>query len=554
MDVDNPPQISYDNNFWQGYSILQNNFLTNNQHIYELFYIFSQLSEIHLIYSKSLDKLCSFYQPLDSKDTSVFSKAIISFIDQLKEESNNYLKLSQDIKSIADKKIHATLNQIATSLGGTNFQNIGDLDNEYGCFKYFNQFKIAENNCKESFKKTDVCKKEYYDEMTSTLKENVRKNELTDLLTSETKQQKIKLCRQAYINQLQKANDVRDKYVNTFSTHAKTYQDIDTKYMKTVKESIIQYIDAKKEQNDLMMNNYHTKVKELFNNLDFNNIQLTFVEQNHTPGFPPDSMSFVNYSLNYKTIVSDFDEIKDSPENKKKLQIIQQFVSLFEENATNKNDQNMRPLFDTLMNGSMENEQLETLIKQIKNNEGNLDNAITFLSLLNNQRTKKCVCDKKTYDNLVEILAIILQISQQENISFLPKYKCLNWIVVMSQTFCFENENNKKIYLLEELIKKNLFKNVNWFKLLQYVCQDNLKTTNYYMDYKFELTEEDLGVIKGIVEPKIVSLLQNMVMTQQSEEVMDSVIDSLCNFYKLPKDSFVSIKNDFITSHQNENI
>ena len=135
MDVDNPPQISYDNNFWQGYSILQNNFLTNNQHIYELFYIFSQLSEIHLIYSKSLDKLCSFYQPLDSKDTSVFSKAIISFIDQLKEESNNYLKLSQDIKSIADKKIHAALNQIATSLGGTNFQNIGDLDNEYGCFK-----------------------------------------------------------------------------------------------------------------------------------------------------------------------------------------------------------------------------------------------------------------------------------------------------------------------------------------------------------------------------------------------------------------------------------
>jgi hypothetical protein len=124
----------------------------------------------------------------------------------------------------------------------------------------------------------------------------------------------------------------------------------------------------------------------------------------------------------------------------------------------------------------------------------------------------------------------------------------------MSQTFCFENENNKKNYLLEELIKKNLFKNVNWFKLLQYVCQDNLQTTNYYIDYKFELTEEDLGIIRGIVEPKIVSLLQNMVMTQQSEEVIDSVIDSLCNFYKLPKDSFISVKNDFISSHQNENI
>ena len=555
MDVNNPSQISYDTNFWQGYSILQKNFLTNNQHIYELFYIFSQLSEIHLIYSKSLEKLCSFFQLPDSKDSSSFSNAITSFINQLKEESIHYLKLSQDIKSIAEKNINAALNRIETLLGGTNFQNIGDIDIDHGCFQYFNfnLFKTAENNCKESFKKADVCKKEYYDEITLTIKENFRKNELSDLLNSETKQQKIRHYKQAYLNQLQKSNESRDKYINTFSNHARTFQEIDSLYMTTVKESIIQYIDVKKEQNDLMINNYHTKVKELFDNLDLNNVQMTFIEQNRTPGFPPEYMNFANYSVSYKNIVPDLDEIKDHPENKKKLQIIKQFISLFEE-KTNKNDQTITPLFETLTNGSMENEQFETLINQIQNNEGNLDNATIFLSLLNNHRTKNCQYDKKTYDYLVEILSAILKISQQDNISFVPKYKCLNWIVVLSQTFYYENENNKKTYLLEEIIKKDLFKNVNWFELFQYVFQENLKTNNYFMDYKFELTEEDIGVINGIIQPKIVGLLQNMVMTKQSEETIDSVIDLLCKYYRLQKDTFVSLKNDFILSQENENI
>ena len=81
----------YEDNFWQGYSIMQSNFIKNKKYFSQFFFVFFQLSNIHETYSQALSRLCTFFEKPDTKDLrSPFYQVMLSFIDQLQEESTKH--------------------------------------------------------------------------------------------------------------------------------------------------------------------------------------------------------------------------------------------------------------------------------------------------------------------------------------------------------------------------------------------------------------------------------------------------------------------------------
>jgi hypothetical protein len=195
----------------------------------------------------------------------------------------------------------------------------------------------------------------------------------------------------------------------------------------------------------------------------------------------------------------------------------------------------------------MTDEQFESMKNKLKDNEIGNENILLFLSLLNNSRTKSCLFSEKYFNYLVDLINIISEITQKDETEFTMKYKCLNWIIILSQTFYTQKENDpNKIYLLENMISKGRFDNVNWFNLFRYIYHESTKISGNYTDYKFEFTEQDLSQLKGLLQPKLAGIIQNMIMVKQPEEMIDKVIDLLSKFYKEDKEYLLLMKNEFI--------
>lgn len=545
----------FDNNFWQGHSIMYNNFLKNKKYISQFFHAFSLLSSIHDTYAKSLMQVCTCFQKPEGKDlSSPFYKAILSFIDQLKEESNYHLSLAEKAKDIVDKQLAGNLNNLGQIFGEKKEQSLTTNPNEESellLVQKLKDFKQLENLCKESFSDCDKYKKDYYDEITNTLKENLKKKDFINGVFDEDDNKDSKILeifnkKDAYIAQIDKANHYIEEYIRQFSTHAKAYQLIDAKYMALIKESMLSYSESKKKYIDSSVLSLQSKLIDVLTKLELNEIQKLFIEENRTFGFPPSPLVFINYSLNSKKLTCDIDLTKDNYETRNYLDAIHRFTNKFIVEQKKNNDE-IETLFNSLMKGEMTEEQFELMKNKLKDNENSNENILQFLSLLNNSRTKSCLFSEKYFNYLIDFINIISEITQKDETEFTMKYKCLNWIIILSQTFYTQKDNDpNKIYLLENMISKGSFDNVNWFNLFRYIYHENVKVSSNLTDYKFELTEQDLAQIKGILQPKLAGIIQNMVMVKQSEEVIDKVIDMLSKFYKEDKESLLLIKNEFM--------
>ena len=552
-----PPELieKFDNNFWQGHSIMYNNFLKNKKYISQFFHAFSLLSSIHDTYAKSLMQVCTCFQKPEGKDlSSPFYKAILSFIDQLKEESNYHLSLAEKAKDIVEKQLAANLIHIGQIFGGKKEQALTINENEESellLVQKLKDFKQIENLCKESLSDCDKYKKEYYDEITNTLKENLKKKDFINGVFDEDDNKDSKIIeifnkKDAYITQIDKANHYIEEYKTQFSTHAKAYQLIDAKYMALIKESMLSYSESKKKYIDSSVLSLQSKLIDVLTKLELNEIQKSFIEENRTYGFPPSQLVFINYSLNSKKLTCDIDLTKDNYESRNYLDAIHRFINKFIVDQKKKNDE-IATLFNSLMKGEMTEEQFELMKNKLKDNENGHENILQFLSLLNNSRAKSCLFSEKYFNYLIDFINIISEITQKDETEFTMKYKCLNWIIILSQTFYTQKDNDpNKIYLLENMISKGIFDNVNWFNLFRYIYHENVKASSNLTDYKFEFTEQDLDQIKGVLQPKLAGIIQNMVMVKQPEEVIDKVIEILSKFYKEDKESLLSIKKEFM--------
>ena len=62
--------FNYKDNFWQGYSILQSNYLKTRENFSQLFYIFQRLSVLYENHSKGLFQICNYYKPPNKIDSN----------------------------------------------------------------------------------------------------------------------------------------------------------------------------------------------------------------------------------------------------------------------------------------------------------------------------------------------------------------------------------------------------------------------------------------------------------------------------------------------------
>ena len=557
----------YEDNFWQGYSIMQSNFIKNKKYFSQFFFVFFQLSNIHETYSQALSRLCTFFEKPDSKDLrSPFYQVMLSFIDQLQEESNKHHLLAEETKLIAERTIAVTLNDLGKLFSPEAItHNMVEEESETIIFNNLTKFRTLEHQYRDMYLQCNKYKTEYFDALTNTLHVHLQKQNFVKHVEQGVRDDHyfnnddVFNKQQMYLTHIKDTNVLRKEYIANFKRYAQIFQSIDLMYMTTIKDSIMKYSQTKKEQITHTMELLETKVQNVFEKLNLTEMQNAFIENNRTFGFPPDDLTFVNYSVSSKNFVitsnSSNNEGNSGNSSHKHLQTIQKFVSTFIEKPTEQ-DQEMSTLFNALMNEEMNEEQYTTIINKFKHNDNGLTNALIFLNLLNNYRANKCILSKKYFLYLSELLCVISELSQQPNIEFDLKYKCINWLIILSQTFYMQNDNNDnaKIYLFEELITKNIFDSVNWIDFFKFVLHDNVKSTlKYKDDYRFELTQQDQEVIKRIIQSKIVGVIQNMVYLRRSNESIDIVIDELCKYYNENKEYLMLMKEELIKSKENIN-
>ena len=563
-------QEKFEDNFWQGYSVMQGNFIKNKKYFSQFFFVFYQLSNIHETYSQSLSRLCSFFERPEGKDLlSPFYQVMVSFIDQLQEESTKHHLLAEEAKAIAERNIAETLNDLGKLFSKeATTQKMAEEESETVIFNNLTKFKTLETRYKDMHSECNKYKAEYFDALTNTLhehsqKQNFVKHVLTGVEHDDFNNEEVLNKQRLYLARIKDANALRGEYIASFKQHAQIFQTIDLTYMSTIKESILKYSHKKKEQLTIAMECLETKVQNVLDKLNLSDMQALFIDNNKTFGFPPGDLTFTNYSVSSKNFIllkgddDDPNSANTSNSNHRRLQILQKFISTFIEKPTAQ-DQEITTLFGSLMNEEMTEEQFELIQSKFKsnNNVNSLDNALIFLNLLNNYRANKCYLNKKHFLYLAELLCLIAALSRQNGIEFHLKYKCINWLIILSQTFYTLNdggddhaEQEEKVYLFEELIVKDVFSDINWFDFFKYVLYDNVKTTlKYKDDYRFELTPQDQEMIKRIIQSKIVGVIQNMVFLKQTNESIDTVIDSLCTYYNEDKEYVTMMKEELIKS------
>jgi len=154
---------------------------------------------------------------------------------------------------------------------------------------------------------------------------------------------------------------------------------------------------------------------------------------------------------------------------------------------------------------------------------------IFFLSLLNINRTNnKYKLNNISFDKFVEIFNFILDNEyKKENINI----EIFNYIIIMSQTYCYEDENNNKIFIQKNIQNHKIFKDMNnWEKSLYHQINEDLTISN---KYNTGLNKEELKQRKeNIVFSKFLSIIHNLIEFDIDKNFIKEFINKIKNSFK----------------------
>ena len=193
-------------------------------------------------------------------------------------------------------------------------------------------------------------------------------------------------------------------------------------------------------------------------------------------------------------------------------------------------------------NFNMETEEIE-LIEILLNDH---HNKVVFLHIMNQFRTTgNLLMQKKTFDIFSKLFYSILDKYEQDKDIFAIKN-----IIVLSQTYFYKDENNKKEYLQVSIIKHPLFKDLNfWEALFNFeMNKEIIKMSDIdmkrVMEKEVNINELDSDNTKysKLAFGQIMTLAQNMKdFGFESEEVYKFIEPKIKN-YLLEKESILTIK------------
>jgi len=175
---------------------------------------------------------------------------------------------------------------------------------------------------------------------------------------------------------------------------------------------------------------------------------------------------------------------------------------------------------------------------------------IFFLSLLNINRTNnKYKLNNISFDKFVEIFNFILDNEyKKENINI----EIFNYIIIMSQTYCYEDENNNKIFIQKNIQNHKIFKEIkNWEKSLLFQIDEEINISN---KYNTELNEEELKQRKeNIVFSKLLSIIHNLIEFDLDKNSINEIINKVKNsFEDVDINKNIDIINNLVNNSKNK--
>jgi hypothetical protein len=213
-----------------------------------------------------------------------------------------------------------------------------------------------------------------------------------------------------------------------------------------------------------------------------------------------------------------------------------------EENDINGIDENLPIKYKNIVSKLMD------LISPEK--KGNFEYLNFFIKFLNQNRSKgHFILNPFAYKIFTNIFNYILM-------TYKNSYDCIKNVIILSQTFYKideENQNNKKIYLINGLRNHDSFKEPEtWHRAINYNLSLSIKNSSKY-SLKIVNKEEYLKNLDKIAINTILSYLYDLRISTNNTKIYESVKYFYCTAYKIDEKMVDEQINEFMKNYYKQN-
>ena len=600
--------MSFSIDLWNGIDKIKDKFVFTYNKIQILNNVFNTFINLEKEYSKNLDILYKDNKD-HIKDEFLLEKSFIQLLENIKEESDYHKKhidflskyLMGPLKEILDnqKKIFQFFNEIAKNAENLekSKNNLISKEEKYhnSCQDLTNYFISNDSNfINSSFSnnksflnkrqkyidKINENKKEYLSMLYETNIElsqyNIKANEIMNELESKYESY-LDILKWSLINYANnkivlydKVNNLYKTILQKYFTNIDCYQEIInfikkniTKEFPIAKYEFIPYKINNININLFKENERKKQLKECNNKINL--IKKFFADNKLTNNiFPKESkenennISVLSSSIK-KLIGIEKESIKKPPIIIKKQRNISQelnynslnnisnkFISKDRENQLKSNLTYIEFFIDKLM--LKKNETKKPEIDKFKDIflSNKIENCIyfdSFIKILNDYRAKgKYIICNHTYEIIVDVFKFFLDNFQDQD-------SLLKNLLILSQTFYFLGQNNKKSYIQKGIKNHKLFSDSKlWHRVINYTLGQNI----YNKDIAIKIDKNEINKkLKIIALNTLIAYLCDLKCFTDDQNVFEEVKKFYCEVYNLNEED---VQKNVEISHEEMNI
>ena len=600
--------MSFSIDLWNGIDKIKDKFVFTYNKIQILNNVFNTFINLEKEYSKNLDILYKDNKD-HIKDEFLLEKSFIQLLENIKEESDYHKKhidflskyLMGPLKEILDnqKKIFQFFNEIAKNADNLekSKNNLISKEEKYhnSCQDLTNYFISNDSNfINSSFSnnksflnkrqkyidKINENKKEYLSMLYETNIElsqyTIKANEIMNELESKYESY-LDILKWSLINYANnkivlydKVNNLYKTILQKYFTNIDCYQEIInfikkniTKEFPIAKYEFIPYKINNININLFKENERKKQLKECNNKINL--IKKFFADNKLTSNiFPKESkenennISVLSSSIK-KLIGIEKESIKKPPIIIKKQRNISQelnynslnnisnkFISKDRENQLKSNLTYIEFFIDKLM--LKKNETKKPEIDKFKDIflSNKIENCIyfdSFIKILNDYRAKgKYIICNHTYEIIVDVFKFFLDNFQDQD-------SLLKNLLILSQTFYFLGQNNKKSYIQKGIKNHKLFSDSKlWHRVINYTLGQNI----YNKDIAIKIDKNEINKkLKIIALNTLIAYLCDLKCFTDDQNVFEEVKKFYCEVYNLNEED---VQKNVEISHEEMNI
>ena len=600
--------MSFSIDLWNGIDKIKDKFVFTYNKIQILNNVFNTFINLEKEYSKNLDILYKDNKD-HIKDEFLLEKSFIQLLENIKEESDYHKKhidflskyLMGPLKEILDnqKKIFQFFNEIAKNAENLekSKNNLISKEEKYhnSCQDLTNYFISNDSNfINSSFSnnksflnkrqkyidKINENKKEYLSMLYETNIElsqyNIKANEIMNELESKYESY-LDILKWSLINYANnkivlydKVNNLYKTILQKYFTNIDCYQEIINFIKKNITKEfpIAKYEFIPYKINNININLFkeNERKKQLNEcNNKINLIKKFFADNKLTSNiFPKESKENENnisaLSSSIKKLIGiEKESIKKPPIIIKKQRNISQelnynslnnisnkFISKDRENQLKSNLTYIEFFIDKLM--LKKNETKKPEIDKFKDIflSNKIENCIyfdSFIKILNDYRAKgKYIICNHTYEIIVDVFKFFLDNFQDQD-------SLLKNLLILSQTFYFLGQNNKKSYIQKGIKNHKLFSDSKlWHRVINYTLGQNI----YNKDIAIKIDKNEINKkLKIIALNTLIAYLCDLKCFTDDQNVFEEVKKFYCEVYNLNEED---VQKNVEISHEEMNI